>query len=44
MVLNAPFPYLASGHRAETILPKSCRRVADIVASFMKKILDLPQW
>jgi hypothetical protein len=44
MVLNAPFPYLASEHGAETILPESYRRVADIFASFMKKILDLPQW
>ena len=43
MVLNAPFADLHRKHRAKTVPPEPYRLVADIDASFMKKILDLPQ-
>ena len=43
MVLNAPFPDLRGEHRTEPVPPEPYRLVADIDASFMKKILDLPQ-
>jgi hypothetical protein len=43
MVLNAPFADLHGKHRAKTVPPEPYRLVADIDASFMKKILDLPQ-
>jgi len=43
MVLNTPFSDLRRKHRAKTLPPDPYRLVADIDASFMKKILDLPQ-
>ena len=43
MVLNTPFSDLRRKHRTKTVPPDTYRLVADIDASFMKKILDLPQ-
>ena len=43
MVLNTPFSDLRRKHRAKTVPPDTYHLVVDIDASFMKKILDLPQ-
>jgi hypothetical protein len=43
MVLNVPFSDLHGKHRAKTVPSEPYRLVADIDASFIKKILDLPQ-
>ena len=43
MVLNTTFSDLRRKHRTKTVPPDTYHLVADIDASFIKKILDLPQ-
>ncbi len=41
--MNAPLPDLRRKNRAEPVPPETYRLVADIDATFEKKIFDLPQ-
>jgi hypothetical protein len=43
ITMNSSYARLRGKHLAEPVPPEPYRLVADIDASFMKKILDLPQ-